>query len=56
MGLKKAHNKTGIWVTYNGWFAVGGGGVEDWGDVGSVSGGDGQRLLSKLSPTFSRKH
>ncbi len=44
--------KQGVWlyieiVTCNGWYA----GVErrgDWGDVGG-----GERLLSKISPTFS---
>ncbi len=34
-------DKTGLWVTLNG-----------WGDVCSVNGGDEERLLSKLVPTF----
>ncbi len=41
-------------ITVNGWCADGmGGGIEIWGDECSVNGGDGERLLSKLSPTFS---
>ncbi len=32
---------------------LGGGGLEDWGDEILVNGEDGERLLSKLSPTSS---
>ncbi len=36
-------------LTVNGW----GGGEGEWGDECSVNGGDGERLMSKRSPTFS---
>ncbi len=37
-------------IATNGWCARGmGGGVEKWGDEYSVNGGDGERLLFKLS-------
>ncbi len=39
--------------TVNGWRACGGGELGDWGDESSVNEGDGEMLLSKLSPTFS---
>ncbi len=41
--------------TVNGWCAGGEEGLGDRGDDFSVSGGDGERLLSKRSPTSSRK-
>ncbi len=39
-------------MTVNGRFADGMGGVGKWGDECSVNGGDGERIRSKLSPTF----
>ncbi len=38
-------------LTVNGW--GGGGGVGEWGDECSVNGGNGERLMSKRSSTFS---
>ncbi len=40
-------------ITVHGWCAGGKGGVWEWEDKFSGNGGDGKRLLSKLSPTFS---
>ncbi len=40
-------------ITVNGLLAGGMGGVGEWGDECSVNGADGERFLSKLSPTFS---
>ncbi len=41
-------------ITVIKWCAGGtGGSEEDWGDERSVNGEDGERLVSKLSPTLS---
>ncbi len=40
-------------ISVSGWGAGKMGGVGEWGDECSVNGGDGERLLSKLYPTFS---
>ncbi len=40
-------------ITVDVWCAGGMGGVRKWGDECSVSGADGERLLSKLSPTLT---
>ncbi len=40
-------------ITVTEWGAGGMGGVEKWGDECSVNGGDEERLLPNLSPTFS---
>ncbi len=39
--------------TVNGWLAIGGGGLGDWGDESSVNEEEGKILLLKLSPTSS---
>ncbi len=39
-------------ITVNGWYVGGIGGVWKWGDECSVNGGDEERLLFKLPPTF----